>query len=88
MLGNDKTPTNLSLVFFHVDKKLKKKELNFIFPLHNSMGSLPIPGDILLSFNQTVLLLLKIRSDKLAVSQLCIYNQEVFLTWIIFANYN
>lgn len=55
------------------------------------MGSLPAPGDVQLhSFQQDCSLISRDHklNGKLTVSQFCIYNQEVFLTWIIFANYN
>jgi len=38
MLRNNKNPAKLSLVFFLVDKKLKKNKLIFFF--RNSVGSL------------------------------------------------
>lgn len=43
---NDKNSTNLSLVFFLVDKKVKKNELNFLSQFH---GHLETPGDVQLT---------------------------------------
>lgn len=47
VLRNDKNPTNLSLVFFLADKKLKKNELNFF--VSQPYGQFETPGEVQLT---------------------------------------
>lgn len=80
---------NLSLVFFLVGKKLRKNKWIFFSQLYEHLET---PGDVelnpFISIGLYFLFSEHKLNDMLTVSELFIYNQEVFLKWIIFANYN